>query len=541
MTTTPTNVLLVLLAGDVTRAREAICSESPNSEVEVLRLSDLPGAARRLLGRRYRRFAVAGTPPGEEIGYGVIPVVAALSRAREVLLIDLRDGGLHRVSSGRYLAGSLPFACMQLLVSGVAVGVQRATTRVMAAPSASASRARELRSVLYIRPSVGVPSPVGGSVTHSHEVIRALRDEGIHVDAVTTDAAIAEAAREDPEPPCRWRLAAIPRVLKALPASTGFGGDVALMRAALRAAQLSDVIYQRHARFSLVGALLARAARKPLFLEYNGSEEFMGRYWTPTPLKGQLAACERAAVGAAARIFVVSEIDREDLISRGVDPGRIILNPNGVAVERFAKGGGAEVRAKLRVSQTDLLVGFVGTFGPWHGASILARAFAAVAPELPEARLLLVGNGPELEMTRRQLAVSGVEKQAIFAGKVASNDVPAYLDACDVLVSPHVPLPDGVEFFGSPTKLFEYMAAGKGIIASDLGQIGEVLQHGQTAWLVPPGDEKALSSALHALAAAPRLREELGARARRRAAEHTWRKNARRIVEAYRALPAEPR
>ena len=55
--------------------------------------------------------------------------------------------------------------------------------------------------------------------------------------------------------------------------------------------------------------------------------------------------------------------------------------------------------------------------------------------------------------------------------------VPSLLDACDILVSPHVPLDAGAEFFGSPTKLFEYMAMGKGIVASRLGQIGEVLQH----------------------------------------------------------------
>ena len=61
-------------------------------------------------------------------------------------------------------------------------------------------------------------------------------------------------------------------------------------------------------------------------------------------------------------------------------------------------------------------------------------------------------------------------------GAVAHDRVPALLDACDILVSPHVPLDARRGFFGSPTKLFEYMAMGKGIVASRLGQIGEVLQ-----------------------------------------------------------------
>jgi len=289
----------------------------------------------------------------------------------------------------------------------------------------------------------------------------------------------------------------------------------------------------------MIGALLARATAKPLFLEYNSSEEFVGRHWNPTPLKKQLAACERASLAAAARIFVVSEVSRQDLVARGVDPGRVIVNPNGVAADRFTGGGGSSVRRELGLAETDLVIGFVGTFGPWHGAPILARAFCSIASELPRTRLLLVGDGPELDETRRQLMRGGVEERAIFVGKVAPREVPCYLDACDVLASPHVPLPDGVEFFGSPTKLFEYMAAGKAIVASELGQIAEMIDHGRSGWLVSPGDANDLASALTKLATAGELREKLGANARRHAAGHTWRKNADRIIDAYQTVTGE--
>ena len=77
--------------------------------------------------------------------------------------------------------------------------------------------------------------------------------------------------------------------------------------------------------------------------------------------------------------------------------------------------------------------------------------------------------------------------------------MPAYLDACDVLVSPHVDLGGGVDFFGSPTKLFEYMASGKPIVASRLGQIGDVLVDGESAILVTPGDQHELVEALEVL------------------------------------------
>ena len=104
-----------------------------------------------------------------------------------------------------------------------------------------------------------------------------------------------------------------------------------------------------------------------------------------------------------------------------------------------------------------------------------------------------------------------------------------------MLVSPHVPNPDGTPFFGSPTKLFEYMAMGKGIVASNLDQIGEVLEDGKTALLTPPGDVDALASAMARLAADAALRECLGGEARRVALErHTWRAHTQRTLDRLR-------
>ena len=87
-------------------------------------------------------------------------------------------------------------------------------------------------------------------------------------------------------------------------------------------------------------------------------------------------------------------------------------------------------------------------------------------------------------------------------------------------------MPDGSRFFGSPTKLFEYMAMGKSIVASRLEQLAEVLEHDQTAWLVTPGDVDELAEAILRLALDPAKREALGAAARRAAVErHSWAQN----------------
>jgi glycosyltransferase involved in cell wall biosynthesis len=148
-------------------------------------------------------------------------------------------------------------------------------------------------------------------------------------------------------------------------------------------------------------------------------------------------------------------------------------------------------------------------------------------------RLLMIGSGPGLAASTRIISDAGLDAHAHFTGLVAQEDAARYLAACDILASPHVPNPDGSPFFGSPTKLFEYMAMGKAIVASNLDQIGEVLRHGETAWMVPPGDADALSRGLARLVDDRNLRISLGEAARRDVlAHHTWRAHVRKILDA---------
>ncbi|MBP1779163.1 MAG: glycosyl transferase group 1, partial [candidate division NC10 bacterium] len=154
-----------------------------------------------------------------------------------------------------------------------------------------------------------------------------------------------------------------------------------------------------------------------------------------------------------------------------------------------------------------------------------------VAARFPQAHFLFVGDGSGMARVREILAGDRVGERVTLAGLVPQEEGPAYLAACDILASPHVPNPDGSRFFGSPTKLFEYMAMGKGIVASKLEQIGEILSHGQTAWLVTPGDPGELADAILVLAQDAELRRTLGAAARAAVVErHTWTAHVKRIL-----------
>jgi glycosyltransferase involved in cell wall biosynthesis len=150
-------------------------------------------------------------------------------------------------------------------------------------------------------------------------------------------------------------------------------------------------------------------------------------------------------------------------------------------------------------------------------------------------RLLLIGDGVMLPQVRDRIAAHGLHDRCTLTGMVPQPEGPAHLAACDILASPTIRNADGTDFFGSPTKLFEYLAMGKGVIASRLAQLAEIVEHDRTGLLVAPGDADELASAIERLADDAALRQRLGAAAREQVlAHHTWRGHTARIMRALR-------
>jgi glycosyltransferase involved in cell wall biosynthesis len=490
---------------------------------------------RRLLPRR-SHLVIVGDPPRDGIGYGMIPFIGAIVRPRTVTLLDVGSLTATSTSLVRYLGSSAPSAAGQLLSSGLALAAQRAIARPTLLRAASGrARGGSLQRMLYLRPSAGVPVPVGGSVTHAHGMLQALSTLGIAVDAFTNDQAIARTAAADHRLAPGWEVVQVARTMKAVPASAAVGADLALFRATRDVARACDIVYQRHERFSLAGAIVARMSGLPLFLEFNSPAELF--HPRATVLTRQRQRCEDAALFSATRIFVVSEVAKALVLERAVPEERVIVNPNGVDFDRFAAVSHRNVRRQIGFSDDEVVFGFVSSFIAFHGAAVLAEAFLEFAKTFPSARLLLIGDGDERPRVARILGDLVRKRRVVMTGRMPPSEVPHYLAACDALVSPHVPLPDGTPFFGSPTKLFEYMAAGRAIIASRLGQIENVLDDNRTALLVDPGEPKALVAALKRLADNRDVRERLGRNAQVKAREYTWLANAQRILDAFQSLP----
>ena len=525
-------VVLLALSGD--SARDKLASLYPDASIESISRTEFETGSvmKRLASLRARRpdvFAIATERLAWQRGQELFMLFGALAGARESVVIDAH-GGMRRASRFELLAGA-PAVVADEAVTGLVDLIQskRELLSLEHEKQGFSSTRTDRPRVIYLRSTPGPGTQAGGAASHIKGVVEALTDLGADVEIISNDAIAGfDTAKLTIIPP---------ETAGATRALFDIHNNLVFTRAAVplieRAAP--DFIYQRYARFSWAGVVAARRVRRPLFLEYNGSEVWVGRHWDHVGSLDLLERYERLNLRAAARIFVVSDVERRNLEARGVPAEKIVVNPNGVDAERFRPGvGGDSLRKELGIGEREVVAGFVGTFGPWHGVVQLAEAIKRVSSD---ARFLLVGSGSLYGEVQRILQAETESGRVIFTGTVAHERVPQLLDACDILVSPHVPLADNSDFFGSPTKVFEYMAMGKGIVASRLGQIGEVLEADETALLVEPGNVDELANAIVKLIDSPALRARLGAHSREVALrKHTWQHNARRVLETFNSL-----
>ena len=385
--------------------------------------------------------------------------------------------------------------------------------------------------ILYLTAGFTNGAPSGGEVSHTAGVLNSLGAYGRPVWITTQDfdAVDAEVERHVVQPSGRF-LDYGGLALFAL------GDDVLRSAVGVTKGRPPAFVYQRASAGVTAGAELARCFGVPLVLEVNSLAATYARLWGRPLSHGHLVTrFESLTLRNADVVVAVSEPLRDELVDIGVSSERILVNPNGVDPTRYSPElDGSAVRARYDLTKA-VVLGFVGTFRPYHGATVLAEAFgrlvASLGPGVPRVHLLMIGGGPELEKARGIVEASGVGDLTTFTGPVEQTEGPGYMAACDVLVSPHVPNADGTPFFGSPTKLFEYMAMGKAIVASDLDQIGQVLKHGETALLVRPGDPAELATALRHAVEQPGLRARLGQAAREVVlATHTWEAHTNQII-----------
>lgn len=294
------------------------------------------------------------------------------------------------------------------------------------------------------------------------------------------------------------------------------------------------LIYQRHSIFNASGVILSKKLNIPVILEVNNSEVWAKKNWSRLVFEKLATKIEKFALRNADLLSVVSDVTREQIKKYEIDESKIIVNPNGVDPEKFSPSiDGSRLRKKFNLDE-NFVVGFIGTFTRWHGVETLFEAAIKVHQLNPEIKFLLIGDGnlkPELELKTYQLNLNDEIK---FTGIIPHSEAPDYLAACDVLVSPHLGFDSGERFFGSPTKLFEYMAMGKPIIASDLEQIGKIIIDEFNGLKFQPGNSDELASKIIRLYNEKELRLKLGSKARETVLQnYTWKHNAFRVLSRF--------
>jgi len=288
-----------------------------------------------------------------------------------------------------------------------------------------------------------------------------------------------------------------------------------------------DLIYERYALFNVSGLWVARLFRIPFLLEVNAPLSLEHREHGDLVMHGLAERIERWLCRSATRTVVVTAAMGRIFEQGGVPAQKLLVMPNGVDRERFhPRVDGGEVRRE-RELEDGFVVGFVGWIRPWHGVDRLIDAVAILAPEFPELRLLLVGDGPAVPDLRARVRRLGIGERVQFTGALPAEQVPAHVAAMDVAVQPDV------TDYASPIKLFEYLALARPVIAPAKPNITEVVDDGDSALLFEPGSTEQLADCIRRLHEDEHLRSHIAARGAALIDErgYDWEANARRVVE----------
>lgn len=389
------------------------------------------------------------------------------------------------------------------------------------------------KKVLLLRTNFWFGLKFGGSVSHIEGFTNALRLLGYDVEFISSDRLENVDAKINVVAPSAF-FNYFPKLAKLCYNFTFFRQASKIIRE-----NKPLFIYHRHDELTFSNVLLARKYRVPLILEFNSSEVWKKKYWGGHKSLGLLKRCEEIALHGADHIVTVSEVNKQNLWDwYKIPKEKITVNPNGVDISIFQPNDSTrqEIRTKLRFNEK-IVVGFVGSFGVWHGVDILASVINDVVKANSNVHFLWVGDGPYKKYVLENTTKYNLQGNVTIVEPVPHSEIPKYINACDILASPHTPQVDGTEFFGSPTKLFEYMAVGKAIIASNLGQIGHVLEHMKDAILIKPGSRDELTNGILKLSKDLSLREYLGKNARLKVMQsYTWGNNAKRVIEALNSL-----
>jgi PEP-CTERM/exosortase A-associated glycosyltransferase len=251
-------------------------------------------------------------------------------------------------------------------------------------------------------------------------------------------------------------------------------------------------------------------------------------------------ALESHVVAGADAVVTICQGLKDDLVSRGTDPAKIAISPNGVDLALFGAAAAPDPKLAAELGLGDgPVIGFIGSYYDYEGLDDLIAAMPLLIQQIPGARLLLVGGGPIEAALKAQASTSPAAPAIRFAGRVPHGEVERYYALVDVMAYPRKAgrLTDLV----TPLKPLEAMAQGKLVAASDVGGHRELIADGVTGTLFAPDDPAACAAALANLLGEGKNWDERRAAGRAHvAASHDWQRNIYRYRDVYQRVLAHP-
>jgi len=300
-----------------------------------------------------------------------------------------------------------------------------------------------------------------------------------------------------------------------------------------------DVIHERFGLYAYGGIMASKLLRIPHIIEINGPGIEEKKLFTKDidPIQKFTAKrIRKLCLKTTNHIVAVSNNLKTFLINNHIikNSDKITVLPNAADVEAFDKQFNVQsIKASLGL-ENKFIIAYTGTLQVWYAIDDLISAFPSVIKEIPNAYLLIIGEGQAREKLETLVNQREIADRVKFMGYVNHSKIPEIISIADVVVAPFKEL--GMTFFGSAIKVFEYLSAGKPIVATKIGQIAEVLKDQHTALLVTPGNIDELANAIIRLARDEQLRSYLAKNARIEAQKYSWDKYADQLENIYTTL-----
>lgn len=297
----------------------------------------------------------------------------------------------------------------------------------------------------------------------------------------------------------------------------------------LRESEDVHCLYERTSWMSYGGLLASKKMNIPLILEFNGDPllDLKSKGQHPRGLQLVISSSLfRYTLAHATYLIASGQGWKNNLIEKWkISPEKISVVENGtILVNLLCRENLANFQEKS--SESQIKIAYLGGFYPWHGTKIAVNAFHQLIREGINAQLVMIGDGSDLDDTKKIATSLGIEDKVVFTGTLPPENYANILASCHIGLSPYC---GWREFSG--LKLFDYKAAGLAVIASGQNGQPQTIVHNKTGLIVPPCDEKALTNAMKLLARDCNFTAALGQQARFEAeAKHTWRNSAQNII-----------